>query len=115
MNDPEPPLLNRTDESCMWFRKGSVVSKPYRFFTASLGNWLTGHIPSSAKHANPASATKKNSKLLRFSILHTIVTGHPGKAPKIFANPHKPLYTQNLTANWLCFAFFAVTSLCNTK
>src|SRR5687768_8087845 len=47
-NDPEPPLLNRTDDFWMCSSQASVGSKPYFSFSNLRGGSLKSHMPSSA-------------------------------------------------------------------
>ena len=47
-NDPEPPLLNRTEPRRTWSSQSWVGSNPYFALTLSLGKALKSHIPSSA-------------------------------------------------------------------
>src|SRR5712671_3498756 len=76
MNDPEPPLLNRTEDRSMWPRKSSVTLKPYFFSTACFGNWLTGHIPSSARQSVPAKAVDSSTNRIVVNILYPILAGN---------------------------------------
>src|SRR5437764_1090960 len=48
MNEPEPPVLKRTDDLCKWSSHLSVASKPYFFLSSSLGGLLKSQRPSSA-------------------------------------------------------------------
>src|SRR5690349_17387259 len=50
-NEPDPPLLNRTDASRRWSSHASVTSKPYLFLISSRGTLLKTHMPSSARTA----------------------------------------------------------------
>src|SRR5438874_13387543 len=69
MNDPEPPLLKRTDDRWMCFRNWSVTSNPYFCLTAAVGNWFTSHMPSSAKQINPAETANNRANRFAMSIL----------------------------------------------
>src|SRR5262245_28745801 len=46
-NDPEPPLLKRTDASRVCSSQASVKSKPYFALSCSRGGSLRSHMPSS--------------------------------------------------------------------
>src|SRR4051794_38096869 len=47
-NEPEPPVLKRTDDFCRWSYHDCGASKPYFFFRCSLGGLLKSQRPSSA-------------------------------------------------------------------
>src|ERR1700675_4513564 len=71
INDPEPPLLKRTEASWMCFRNWSVTSNPYFCLTAWEGNWFTSHLPSSARQGNPADMATNSANRFVMSTLWT--------------------------------------------
>src|SRR5262245_41257549 len=80
MNDPEPPLLNRTLECCTCSSQSFAGLKLYFSRSSFVGGLLNSHIPSSAergsgamKHATVTAI--KNRRQILFMGLHLLEIG----------------------------------------
>src|SRR2546427_11700906 len=62
-NDPEPPLLKRTEESWVCWSQALVRSKPYLALSWAVGGTLNSHMPSSA-----AAIPAKDRRAIRISM-----------------------------------------------
>src|SRR6516164_5376274 len=68
MNEPDPPLLKRTDDFCTCSSHSGVASKPYFFLSNSFGRWLNSHIPSSAPAGRVSSMAAAGTNKIKHSI-----------------------------------------------
>src|SRR5207237_10452695 len=76
-NDPEPPLLKRSDDSRTWSSHCWVGAKPYLAWTFCLGKALYSHMPSSADDWEPASREKSKPASNRKRFIGSPELGRP--------------------------------------
>src|SRR5262249_60436527 len=67
-NEPEPPLLKRTDDFWTCSSHLSVASKLYFSLRYFLGAWLNSHMPSSANAGGVTSSAAASSPQVRLVI-----------------------------------------------
>src|ERR1700676_1494124 len=99
MNEPEPPLLKRTEESWICLKNRSGTPKPYFFLTDWEGNCLTSHIPSSARHGNPAKMATNSANRFVMSTLWTYTLRKARSAVKKIKISNS-FYYNTIQVNW---------------
>src|SRR5580693_4779160 len=72
MNEPEPPLLKRTDESWVCCSHDLVRSKPYFDLSCCVGGRLKSHMPSSAA-AIPAKVKRATTIRIGRLMMHLLL------------------------------------------
>src|SRR5438552_3297230 len=88
-NEPEPPLLKRTDDFWTCSSHASVTSKPYFSLSCLRGGWLNSHMPSSAleicmvlERSSPPSAAALRGVDVDFIASASLMPTECGRAPQ---------------------------------
>src|ERR1700722_5591258 len=82
-NEPEPPLLKRTDDFITWLYQSGPRSKPYFSLSCRFGGLLKSHMPSSGRtdgvmNKVPAKATvptvaSRANRIMRKLLNHDVL------------------------------------------